>query len=375
MNKNTKYIILAGGLSGGPVTPLIAISQEWQKHDENIVPVLVDLRKSASAIFAKDRKIPFHSIITGKLRRYWAWQNLISPFLLLIGLVQSIILLRKYRPIAVLGAGGFVQIPLIVAAWLMRIPRFIHQQDVKPTLSNQVCSMFANLVTTTFEFTIRDFLQGTGLGHKYITTDKVIWTGNPIIVPESKITKKEALGEFKLHEKLPVLLVMGGGTGSQALNTLIIQALPELTKVVQVIHSTGRDKHEQRSHDNYHSFSFIENTDAAYKAADIVVSRAGIATLTELAMHKKPSIIVPMPDTHQEYNAGLLYQTKSAIVLDQTELTSESLIKTIRKILFDIDFQKQMTDNFQLLFPPHAANKIYKLITDFLDKQHDKSQS
>ncbi len=367
--------MLAGGLSGGPVTPLIAISQEWQKHDEHIMPVLVDLKKSASAIFAKDRKIQFHSIITGKLRRYWAWQNFFAPILLLIGLIQSILLLKKYKPIAVLGAGGFVQIPLIIAAWILRIPRFIHQQDVKPTLSNQICSMFANLVTTTFEFSIRDFLQGTGLGHKYITTDKVIWTGNPMVIPETKTTKKEALEEFKLHEKLPVLLVMGGGTGSQALNTLIIQSLPELTKVVQVIHSTGRDKHEQRSHDNYRSYSFIENTDAAYKAADIVVSRAGIATLTELAMHKKASIIVPMPDSHQEYNAGLLYQTKSAIVLDQTELTVELLIKTIRKILFDVDFQKQMTDNFQLLFPPHAANKIYKLISDYIKMKDGQPKS
>jgi UDP-N-acetylglucosamine--N-acetylmuramyl-(pentapeptide) pyrophosphoryl-undecaprenol N-acetylglucosamine transferase len=371
-NKHHKYIILAGGLSGGPVTPLLAVTKEWQKHDPDIEPVLVDIRKSTSAIIAEDRKILFKSIITGKFRRYFAWQNFFAPLLLLIGLVQSFLLLRKFKPVAVLGAGGFVQIPLIIAAWVLRIPRFIHQQDVVPTLSNQLCSMLANLVTTTFEFSIRDFLQGTGLGKKYITTDKVIWTGNPILMTDSEVTKTQAMKEFHLYNDLPVLLVVGGATGSQSLNELIVNSLPELTRVVQVIHNTGPYKYQKIKQSNYQSYPYMENMDVAYKAADVVLSRAGISTLTELALHGKASIIVPMPDTHQEFNADLLYRTKSAIVLDQSELDAELLIKTIRKILFDSNLQKNLQKNFKELFPKNAANKIYHLINNFIKESHVK---
>ncbi len=370
-NKN-KYVLLAGGLTGGPVIPLLAVVKEWQKHDASIVPVLVDLRKSTSKIIAKDKNILFSSIITGKFRRYFAWQNFFSPFLLVVGLIQSLVLILKYRPVAVIGAGGFVQIPIIFMSWIFRIPRFIHQQDVVPTLSNQICAIFANRVTTTFEFSIRDFLQGTGLGKKYVTTNKVIWTGNPVEQDSKDLSKKEALNNFKLHAHLPVLLVMGGGSGSVALNEIISRSLPQLTKVVQIIHSTGSGKELNISHENYHGYSYIEDVNSALLASDLVLSRAGIGTLTSLAYHKKPSIIVPMPDTHQEYNAGLLYQTKSAIVLDQNDITPDLLIKNIRKILFDIELQKSLSHNLHELFPLHAATKIYRVISDFIDKNHGK---
>ena len=360
--KKHKYIILAGGLTGGPVKPLIAIAKQWQTLDRRITPVIVDVKNSVSLSIAHDENIKWQRIITGKIRRYFSWKNFFSPLLILFGFVQSIYILVKYRPVIVLGAGGFVQLPLIITAWFFRIPRYIHQQDVLVTLSNQLCAPFANLITTTFEFSIRDFSQGTGLGKKYIKGTKVYWTGTPTSEPNEKLSQADAKKLLDLHDELPVLLVFGGGTGASQLNEIIYEALPQLSKVVQLIHVTGIGKGKVSAKQNYSPLEFADNMHQLYSASDIVLGRAGIGTLSELAQFRKAGIIIPMPDTHQEMNAELLYRTKSAIVLDQDSVTTEVLISTIRKILFNPELEKSLQTNIHALFPKNADEKIVDLI-------------
>lgn len=370
---NKKYIFLAGGLSAGPITPLLAVAEEWQTEDSTITPVVLDVHGSVAENIKHQEGYIFERIITGKLRRYWSVKTLALPILLLCGFVQALWLLRKYQPIAVLGAGGYVQLPVVLGAWLMGIPRFIHQQDVQATLSNSLAAPLANLITVTFEPSIRDFPQGTGLGRKYISANKVIWTGNPRPRVDSKeISKTEALKHFGLHGDLPVLLVIGGGTGAAGLNNLIYNNIGALTKIVQVLHSTGKGKRQISKQANYHPFEYIEDMDEAYTASDIVLSRAGLGALTALAQYRKPAIIIPMPATHQERNAELLFKQKAALVLDQNEITSEKLVKVIRELLFDLKLAEQLGKNLHHLFPLHAAHKVYKEISDYLSEhQHD----
>lgn len=360
--KRKKYVLLAGGLTGGPIKPLLSVINEWKSKDSDITPVIVDIKKSVSLNIAKSEGIQFQRIIAGKLRRYWSIYNLFTPILFVISLFQSFRLIRKYKPVLIMGAGGFVQLPLIIMGWICRVPRMIHQQDVTVSLSNQLAAPFASLITTTFEFSIRDFPQGTGLGNKYINGSKVYWTGNPTDIIEDKISGKEAKEKLSLHNQLPVLFIFGGGSGSQSLNKLIIENLSELTKVVQILHLTGIGKQKPVEHENYHSFEFVDNMADFYSAADIVIARAGIGTLTELAEFGKPSIIVPMPQSHQEMNAELLFRTKSALVLDQEDLSAKILINAIRKILFDPDYEKQLVHNLRVIFPKHAKEKIVELI-------------
>ncbi len=369
---SSKYLFLVGGLSAGPITPLLAVAKEWQQHHHNVRPVILDARKSVARTIAQKEHYLFHTIISGKLRRYWSVRTVLSPLLILVGFVQSLWLLNKYRPIAVLGAGGFVQVPVIAASWVLRIPRFIHQQDVRLTLSNALCTPLANLVTVTFENSLREFPQGSGFGKKFVTSNKVFWTGNPSyqVTDRDKMSKSAALKEFGLHQQLPVLLVVGGGTGSSALNDFIIQNLNQLTKVVQVLHSTGTRSTEQKSAENYQSYQFIHNMAAAYEASDIVLSRAGLGTLTDLAHHKKPAIVVPMPQTHQESNAAMLYAQNAAIVIDQSELTVTKLLTAIRELLFNPELIREFTGNLHKIFPENAAKKIYTLQSKFLSK-HD----
>lgn len=366
--KNNKIVILAGGKTGGPVIPLIALMQTWRSQDDRVVPVVFDINSSAGQHLASQNKWRFKRIVTGKFRRYWwAWQNLLAPLLLFVGFIQSIWLLKKLRPVLVIGAGGFVQVPVIYAAWLLRIPRAIHQQDILASLSNSLCAPVANLITTTFHDSVKDFPQGSGIGDNYLTSNKVFWTGNPVRsklkhLPEPEQAKK-SLG---LSTDLPVLLVFGGGSGASALNQLITENLESLTKVVQILHSTGPGKMTTRSSGNYHALEFIENMPMAYAAADIVLARAGIGTLTELALVERPSIIVPMPETHQELNAFALYHSQAALVLDQVQITPQVLIEAIRKIMFNPSYAKSLTANMSQLFPKQANEKIVELLKDLI---------
>lgn len=364
-----KYIVLAGGLTGGPIAPLLAIAEYWQERDSRITPVIFDVGHSFGQTVARRQNFPFVRIVTGKFRRYWTIRNVLTPLLVLIGVIQSLYQLSKLRPKLVLGAGGFAQLPVMYAAWILRIPRVIHQQDVLVTLSNRLCTPIANLVTTTFEFSIRDFPQGTGLGRKYIKGTKVYWTGNPVRAWAS--AKHTSLPKaIKLSGGLPVLFVFGGGSGAAALNNLIVDALPALTRVVEIIHLTGPGKAIHPATKHYHPLEDSQAMPAFYQAADVVLGRAGINTLAELAQFGKPSIIVPMPGTHQELNAQLLYKSNAAMVLDQTDLTADLLIKAIRRIIFEPDRQKKYVANLSKLFKPHAAKEILELIEETVLNNH-----
>ncbi len=372
-----KYVVIAGGLTGGPIAPLLGVVNFWRSKNERITPVIVDVANSFGETIAHTQQIKFCKIITGKLRRYKTWKNLLFPLWLLIGFLQSLFILQKVKPRIVLGAGGFAQIPVMYAAWILRIPRVIHQQDVLVTLSNKLCSPIANLITTTFESSIRDFYQETGLGKTHIKGTKVFWTGNPSEYEEfEKMHKKhpQLSDEIKLHDKLPVLLVFGGASGAQGINTAIINALSKLTKVVQIIHIVGPNNEIPKSVENYHPIKSSKNMPALYNAADLVICRAGINTLTELAEFKKPSIIVPMPNSHQELNAQLLYDTQSALIVDQNELTPDVLIKAIRKVMFEADLQKNYVTNMRKLFPKNASANIIALIEKLLDAKHPKQK-
>ncbi len=374
---NPKYVVLAGGLTGGPIAPLLGVVNFWRTKDERITPVIIDVAHSFGQAISDKHQIKFFRIITGKLRRYRTWKNLLFPLWLFIGFIQSLFILYKVKPRIVLGAGGFAQLPVMYAAWILRIPRVIHQQDVLVTMSNRLCSPIANIITTTFESSIRDFYQETGLGSKYIKGTKVFWTGNPSEYEHFDYNNKKQLQlpqNIQLHNELPVLLVFGGASGAQGINIPIIKALPELIKVVQIIHVTGPNNEHPTASTNYHPIELSKNMAALYNAADLVIGRAGINTLTELAEFEKPSIIVPMPDSHQELNAELLYNCKAALILDQSNLPPDILIRSIRKVMFDADLQKNYITNMRKLFPKKASSNIVDLIEKLLATRNAKQK-
>lgn len=361
-------ILMAGGMTGGPVTPLFALAEEIRHQYPHTRFLLVDDYHSVGHNLAIKNKIPFDKIHSGKLKRYWAVSNLLAPFLTIIGLFEAFVLIRKFKPDIAIGAGGYMQVPVLWTAWLNRIPVLIHQQDILPGLANLLCAPIAKKITVTFPVSASSFSEGITPFLKK-KESKIIVAGNPVRDLAKTASKAEAITFYKLDKNFPTVLIFGGGSGAMAINDLVFKALPELCKYVQIIHSTGSRKNNHDYKDeNYHGFEFIERMDLAYKAADIVVSRAGVSTIAELSELGKVSVIIPMPNTHQEHNAEYVWNRGAALILDQAKLDHQQFIALIRKLILDGPSQKQLSVQMSELLPKHSSKKIAKIIVDLIEK-------
>ncbi|MEK7098053.1 MAG: glycosyltransferase, partial [Patescibacteria group bacterium] len=196
---------------------------------------------------------------------------------------------------------------------------------------------FAKIITVTFEKSIIDYGK------------KAVWTGNPVRRSLKIINYKlQITNYFDLNNDIPTILILGGGTGAVAINKLVEDSLDGLTEFCQVIHVAGRGKMPDNiENKNYQVFGFLnaEQLGEAYAVSDIVVSRGGMGTLTELSYLGKPAIIIPMPDSHQEDNAEIFKEKEAAIVLDQKKIDSDMFLGEIRKLLGDNDLQKKLREN------------------------------
>jgi len=355
-------ILLVGGGSGGPVAPLLAVAAEIKKQQPQAKFLLVGTNDGPEKGMAEAAKIAFEHIQAGKLRRYFSWQNFAAPFLTIVGFFQARKILKSFRPDVVFGAGSFVQVPLVYAAWLQKIPVVLHQQDVVPSLANKLCQFCAAKITVTFEMSVNSFTSGLGVFYKKKGAEKIIHTGNPFRQELAQGSKVAGMNYFNLHQDLPVLLVLGGGTGAKFINDLIVGCLPELSKSFQVIHATGRNKSGGVNAANYHAYEFINNMADAYAVADIVLCRAGLSTITELSNLQKLSIIIPMPDSHQEINGLLLHRLGAALVLRQDKVKAENFPSLLRKVLFAGDMQKHLKENIAGIMPRGSAEKIAHII-------------
>ncbi len=362
-NKKLKPISVAlvGGLTAGPIMPLLALREEIKSRHPTAHFIAIDVAGSVASLLAKRQHVVFYPIAAGKLRRYFSIRTVSSPVLVVIGIIQSMRILLRHKVTQVIGAGGFVQVPVIWAAWLLRIPVHIHQQDISPTLANTLCAPLATTMSVTFESSLQDFPRSSGI-FSHGREVNIAWTGNPVRPEILSGGKIEGQKQFGLDRSWPTVFIIGGGGGASGLNDLIYGSLDELTRTVQVIHSTGKGKLKMEAKERYHPYEFINRTELAYAVADIVVARAGIGTITELANLGKVSIIIPMPHTHQEANAEMLYQNKAAIVLDQSDITPARLVRTIRKILFDLELQHSIKENVEKIMPKRSAKHIIDLI-------------
>jgi len=359
MNKQQYKILLTGGGTGGSVTPLLAIAEALRAQSEagEYNFLWVGTRDGIEKGMVEKEGIIFRSISAGKLRRYFALQNFVDPFFMIAGFFQSLFIIIKWKPDLIISAGSFVATPVIFAGWLARVPIIIHQLDARPGLSNRLAAPFAKAVTVTFEKSL------TAYGKK------AILTGNPIR-PRLLNLYNEHRAKIKTDDgSLPVVLVLGGGTGAQFINELIEKSLSELTTICELIHLTGKNKNIGVTESaNYQSYEFLnlEELAWAYAAADIVISRAGIGTLTELANLGKPTIIIPIPESHQEDNAQIFHERQAAIVLEQNELTPELFVKFISKLLADQPLIQELGENIGQLINKEANRQICEIVDKLL---------
>lgn len=355
-------ILLVGGGSGGSISPLLAVAREIKLKEPKAKFILVGTKTGPERIMAAQEKMPFYPIQAGKWRRYFSLLNAAAPFKVGMGFFQTLSIIRKFKPDCVFGTGSFVQVPVVLASWVRGVPVVLHQQDVFPSLANSLCQFFADKITVTFEKSLTDFYHSTGVFYKK-RPEKITLTGNPCRPDLLDFGKEEALRHFKLRDDLPVLYAVGGGTGARYINELVRQTLPELCRTVQVIHSTGPGKEDKKTqHPNYRPYEFIKQPGLAYAAADIVLCRAGLSTITELSALKKLAIIIPMPNSHQEINGALLANAHAAIVLRQERIKIENFVPLIRKLLFEKSLQDAIRENIVQVMPKNSGKKIADII-------------
>ncbi len=365
-NKKTVKILLIGGGTGGSVSPLLAIAEELRIRNyelENFDFLWIGTKNGPEREMVEKENIPFKTIVSGKLRRYFSLQNFIDIFKIKIAFWQSLFILLKWRPDLVISAGSFVSVPAVWAAWFLGAKVLIHQQDVRPGLANRLIAPIANVISVTFENSLADYGK------------KAIWVGNPVrkqlSIINYQLKIKKLKKKFNLQENLPIALIIGGGTGATAINKLVEQSLNELIKFCQIIHITGKNKsitNYKSQIMNYTQYEFLDIGRMAevYNLADVVVSRCGLGVLSDLSYLGKPVILIPLPDSHQEDNVAVFAKAKAAIILKQKELTKEKLTDEIKKLIENKELQKTLSQNIKQVIKQGANKAIAEIIRAML---------
>jgi UDP-N-acetylglucosamine--N-acetylmuramyl-(pentapeptide) pyrophosphoryl-undecaprenol N-acetylglucosamine transferase len=316
----SNVIILTGGGTAGHVMPHLAILSELR--DAGFDPHYVG-SGGIEKDLANKAQIPFHQIATGKLRRYASVDNFLDVFKIFLGFIQALVLVARLRPVVVFSKGGFVAVPVTIAAWFFRVPVVTHESDYSPGLANRIIAPFSKKILFTFPETA-----------SYLSAAKAIHVGTPVR-PELFLGDSVRGRTFcQLSRGLPILLVMGGSQGAQRINSALSIILPELLKTFDVVHLTGKGKSVPFAADGYRSFEFLgPELKDVFAAASLVVSRSGANSIFELLALKKPMLLVPLEigsRGDQVLNARSFVAHGWARSLSETQLTPELFLTAIQ---------------------------------------------
>ena len=318
-----KKIILTGGGSAGHVTPNLALLP--QLLAEGIEVHYIGTADGIERTILSERKdVTYHIISSGKLRRYFSWKNFTDPFRVMRGLFQARRVMREVKPAAVFSKGGFVSVPVVIAAHGKHIPVVTHESDYTPGLANKINAKFADRICVTFE----DTLAHVGA--------KGVHTGTPIRPELYQGDKERGLAFLGFDDKKPVLLIMGGSLGASVVNDAVRAALPKLLISYDIVHLCGKGKvEEQLNQPGYRQFEYVnEALPDVLAATDVVVSRAGANAVFEFLALSKPALLIPLPRSasrgDQILNAGYFARKGFAMVLES--LTPETLLDAVNDL-------------------------------------------
>lgn len=321
-----KHIVLTGGGTAGHVTPNIALIPRLRELGYNIS--YIGSYEGIEKKLIEELGIPYYGISSGKLRRYFDPKNFSDPFRVLKGFSEAKKLLKQLQPDVVFSKGGFVTVPVVIAAKRRKIPAIIHESDMTPGLANKLCIPSAAKVCCNFPETANS-----------LPKDKAVLTGTPIR-QELLDGNADAAAEFcGFTREKPVLMVIGGSLGAASVNENIRKILPELLKDFQVIHLCGKGKTDESLNqtNGYVQFEYIKKELAdLFALADIVISRAGANAICELHALKKPNLLIPLSANasrgDQILNARSFQRQGYSMVLEEEEITEETLLNSIREL-------------------------------------------
>lgn len=352
----SQSIVFTGGGTAGHVTPNLALIKEFSADGWDIH--YVGSAEGVEKGMVQKIGIPFHAVNSGKLRRYFSLKNILDPFKVFIGIVQSFRLFHKLKPDVVFSKGGFVAFPVVVGAWLNRIPVVAHESDMTPGLANRLCFPFVNKICLTFDAGKKHFKK----------QDKIDVTGTPIRQQLFEGNKLRGLELCGFNSDKPCLLVIGGSLGAGSINQSIRAALGELLKEYQVIHLCGKGKIDASlaSLVGYRQFEYANDELAdLFAASSVVISRAGANSVYEILALGKPHILIPLSAQvsrgDQIQNARYFQGLGISVVIQDHSLNAATLLNGLQEVMKN---QMDIDSKIRALKIKSATDRIVAIIKE-----------
>ncbi len=353
-----KKIILTGGGTAGHVTPNLALLPSLQELGYEIH--YIGSKQGIEKKLIESAGIPYDAISSGKLRRYFDLKNFSDPFRVVKGYLEALKLMKKYKPDVVFSKGGFVSVPVVLAAKHYKIPTIIHESDMTPGLANKLCIPSAKKVCCNFPETL-----------PYLPADKAVLTGSPI---RAEILQGDRLAGLKytgLTPDKPIILIIGGSLGSVKVNTAVRSILPRLLQQFQIIHICGKGNLDETliGTDGYVQYEYVDAPlKHLFAAADLIISRAGANSICEILALRKPNLLIPLSAAasrgDQILNAKSFDKQGFSAVLEEENLTDDTLYQAVTQLYNNRQTYISAMENSH---QGNAVNTVISLIEQYAD--------
>ncbi|MDH5682395.1 MAG: undecaprenyldiphospho-muramoylpentapeptide beta-N-acetylglucosaminyltransferase [Spirochaetota bacterium] len=369
-------LALTGGGSGGHTVPAMTVYQGFaqyaRENNQDFHSVYLGSRDGIEREVAVEANIPYHIIATGKLRRYFSLKNITDIFRILKGVCDSFWILRRVRPDIVFSTGGFVSVPVVMAARMLSIPVVIHEQTSSVGLANKIAAKFARKVCVSFPSS-----------EKYFPREKVILTGLPLRKILRSGKAETCFERFSLDTSLPLLYVTGGSQGSHKINTMIREKLSDLLENCNLIHQCGKSP----NHNDFEELKALRETlpgavrhryvlkdfvnedelKDIYAGSSLLLGRSGAGTVNECLSLSLPAIFIPLAiatRNEQYHNARILSDLGGGIILSEAELTADTLFAEIKRLISDSGELKRMKESLKKYSREDSTEMIIKVLSD-----------
>ncbi len=370
-----KKIVLTGGGTGGHLFPLVSIAEYIKNNylNEKVKFIYLGPKGRLEKEIIGDLGIKHKNVLSGKLRRYFSFSYIIDLIKMPIGFLQSLVYLLVDMPDVIFAKGGYASVPVVLAAWLYRIPIIIHESDAKPGMANEFLGSLATRIAISFE-----------RAKIHFQPSKTFVSGNPVserVLNGSSEEAMKILGMTKVVK--PVVFILGGSQGAELINRRILQTLKPLLKSYQVIHQTGDRNYRavineaerqgfKIGHCDYYPMAFVgKEIKHFYALADVVISRAGAMTIAEISANEKLSILVPISksaNNHQRINAFEIARLGGAIVLEENNFKSSMILLRLKQLVYDDNIKEKIKNGVGKFHNPQATELIANELMELANK-------
>ena len=354
-------IIVSGGGTGGHIYPALTLIDAVKKKVPTAEFLYVGTEQGLESDIVPKAGINFSALsLEGGFERHFTLENIKRAADAILSVKRAGDIVKKFQPNVVVGTGGYVCGPVLLAAALKKIPTLIQEQNAIAGITNKILSKFVNKIAVGTEPALKNF-----------PAEKTVYTGNPIRSEVLTAFREDGLNEFNFTEDKPVVLISGGSRGARAINTAMIDVLLNAKDNAQFLHVTGKGEYDSVDggfnfdNPNIKIVPYLYNMPQAIAMADVAIFRAGATGLAELTARGVPAILIPFPfaaENHQEFNAKALVKVGAARMILNKDLNAEILSQNLNELLENPDELKKMAAASLSLGKPQAADDIAELI-------------